>query len=68
MFDNFAVLVIGTLINSASMSADGFHSISDGSSNIVGLIGLSLASSPKDKEHPNGHKKPEVTIVYSRFL
>lgn len=64
LFANFAVailkIVIGTAIKSASMTADGFHSISDGSSNIVGLIGISIASKPKDKDHPYGHRKFEV--------
>ncbi|MGL5642190.1 MAG: cation diffusion facilitator family transporter, partial [Paraclostridium sp.] len=53
-------IIIGTSIKSSSMTADGFHSISDGTSNIVGLIGVSLASKPVDKEHPYGHEKFEV--------
>jgi len=53
-------IIIGSSIKSASMTADGFHSISDGTSNIVGLIGISLASKPVDKDHPYGHKKFEV--------
>lgn len=53
-------IIIGTSIKSSSMTADGFHSISDGTSNIVGLIGVSIASKPVDKEHPYGHKKFEV--------
>lgn len=61
---NFAVaiakIVVGAMIKSASMSADGFHSISDGSSNIVGLIGIRLASKPVDEDHPYGHKKFET--------
>lgn len=40
--------------------ADGFHSISDSASNIVGIIGITLASKPKDSEHPYGHKKFET--------
>ena len=56
----FLKVIIGTAIKSASMAADGFHSIADGSSNIVGLIGISIASKPKDKEHPYGHRKFEV--------
>ncbi|GAA0704670.1 cation diffusion facilitator family transporter [Paraclostridium ghonii] len=64
LFANIGVAIlkiaIGSLIKSASMTADGFHSVSDGTSNIVGLIGVSLASKPKDKEHPYGHKKFEV--------
>lgn len=56
----FLKIIIGTAIKSSSMTADGFHSLSDGSSNIVGLIGIYLASKPKDKEHPYGHEKFEV--------
>ncbi len=61
---NFSVallkIIIGTSIESASMTADGFHSISDGTSNIVGIIGIYLASKPVDKDHPYGHNKFEV--------
>lgn len=46
--------------------ADGFHSVSDGASNIVGIIGIVLASKPKDKEHPYGHKKFET--IASMFI
>ncbi len=53
-------LVIGTLINSASMVADGFHSFSDGSSNIVCMIGMYFAAKPKDEKHPYGHHKIET--------
>ncbi|MCR8747138.1 cation diffusion facilitator family transporter [Romboutsia lituseburensis] len=64
LFANLGVallkIIIGNSIKSASMTADGFHSISDGTSNIVGLIGIALASKPIDKEHPYGHNKFEV--------
>lgn len=53
-------LVIGTLINSASMAADGFHSFSDGSSNIVCMIGIYFAAKPRDDKHPYGHHKIET--------
>lgn len=61
---NFAVsimkLIVGYTISSASMVADGFHSFSDGSSNIVGLVGTALAAKPADESHPYGHKKFET--------
>lgn len=64
LFANLGVallkIIVGVVIKSASMTADGFHSISDGTSNIVGLIGIFLASKPIDKEHPYGHNKFEV--------
>jgi cation diffusion facilitator family transporter len=55
-----AKIVFGTFSRSASMTADGFHSLSDGASNIVGLVGIAFASRPKDSDHPYGHKKFET--------
>ena len=65
-----AKLFYGWLIRSASMTADGFHSFSDGSSNIIGLIGVWIASRPIDETHPYGHKKFETltTIGISVLL
>ena len=50
----------GLLTNSLSMSADGLHSLFDSTSNIIGLVGISMASRPPDKEHPYGHAKFET--------
>ena len=55
-----AKLIYGWLTRSASMTADGFHSFSDGSSNIIGLVGIWIASRPIDESHPYGHKKYET--------
>jgi cation diffusion facilitator family transporter len=55
-----AKLFYGWLTYSASMTADGFHSFSDGSSNIIGFIGIWIASQPIDDSHPYGHKKFET--------
>ncbi len=52
-------IIIGSIIQSASVAADGFHSLSDGVSNVVGLIGIGLATKPVDSDHPYGHKKYE---------
>jgi len=64
LFANLAVacakIFVGLTINSASVLADGFHSITDGSGNIVGLIGIALASRPDDDDHPYGHAKFET--------
>lgn len=54
-----AKIVVGFMFGVFSMVADGFHSFSDGSSNIIGLVGLNAASKPTDEEHPYGHKKIE---------
>jgi cation diffusion facilitator family transporter len=42
------------------MTADGFHSLADGASNIIGLVGIHFACQPKDSDHPYGHKKYET--------
>lgn len=43
-----------------SIQADGFHSMFDGTSNIVGLIGIWVAAKPPDESHHYGHKKFET--------
>lgn len=55
-----AKLILGYYIKSTSMIADGYHSFADGTSNIVGLIGMKIACQPKDIGHPYGHKKYET--------
>lgn len=55
-----AKIIAGTIAQSASMVADGVHSVSDGTSNVVALIGLAIAAKPVDDKHPYGHGKFEV--------
>lgn len=55
-----AKIVYGIYTNCMSMTADGVHSLTDGASNIIGLIGINIASKPKDRDHPYGHKKYET--------
>ncbi len=55
-----AKLAVGAAIQSISMIADGFHSLTDSASNVVGLIGISLAARPPDEDHPYGHWKFET--------
>jgi cation diffusion facilitator family transporter len=55
-----AKIAYGLLTKCASMTADGFHSLSDGASNIIGIVGIHFACQPKDKDHPYGHKKYET--------
>ena len=62
-------IVAGQLIQSASLTADGFHSLTDGVANIAGLIGIWLASQPVDENHPYGHRKYEfVTGLFIGFM
>lgn len=50
----------GVVSGSASMQADGIHSVFDSAGNIVGLVGITLASRPADEGHPYGHAKFET--------
>lgn len=65
IFVAISKLVIGLIINSSSVIADSIHSMSDSTSNIIGIIAIMLASKPKDKEHPYGHKKFETIASIS---
>ncbi len=56
----FAKIIYGTLTSTLSMTADGYHSLFDGVSNIVGLVGIFIASRPPDRDHPYGHQKYET--------
>ena len=55
-----AKIFYGLYSRCESMTADGFHSLADGASNIIGLIGIHFACQPSDKDHPYGHKKYET--------
>jgi len=57
---SFAKIIYGMSTNTLSMQSDGYHSLFDGVSNIVGLIGIQAASKPPDAEHPYGHRKFET--------
>lgn len=64
LFLNFAValakIIYGYWTNSLSIISDGFHSLFDGASNVIGIIGITLASRPPDKIHTYGHEKFET--------
>ena len=55
-----AKIVFGQLSGSISILSDGFHSLTDGASNVVALVGLRLADKPPDANHPYGHRKFET--------
>ena len=52
--------IYGFITQSLGMQADGLHSFFDGLSNVIGLLGLWLASPRPDANHPYGHKKFET--------
>lgn len=65
-------LVCGFTTNTLSMVADGFHSLLDASSNVIGIIGLTISMKPPDEGHPYGHRKFEaiasIVISFMMFL
>jgi cation diffusion facilitator family transporter len=54
-----AKLTVGLLAGALSLVADGLHSTLDASSNVVGLVGIAVASRPADVGHPYGHRRFE---------
>jgi cation diffusion facilitator family transporter len=55
-----AKLIVGYWTGALSLVADGFDSLFDAAGNVIGLVGIYLASRPADKEHPYGHRKFET--------
>lgn len=55
-----AKIAYGAVISSVSMMADGFHSLFDGASNVIGLLGVAASRKPADASHPYGHAKYET--------
>ena len=54
----FKVLV-GFIFKSSALIADGVHSFSDLSTDVVAFVGSKISRKPADKEHPFGHGKTE---------
>jgi len=61
---NFAValvkIVLGYVTGAVSILSEGFHSLTDSASNVVALVGVSIARRPPDADHPYGHRKYET--------
>jgi len=62
-----AKIGFGYASGAVSVLSDGFHSLIDASSNVVGLIGIRAASQPPDADHPYGHRKFE-TVASGAFV
>ena len=64
LFANLAValakIALGYYSGAVSIVSDGFHSLTDTASNLVGLVGISVARRPPDANHPYGHRKYET--------
>jgi cation diffusion facilitator family transporter len=55
-----AKLGYGFVSGSVAMTADGFHSLLDGFANVIGIVGIAVASRPPDREHLFGHGRYET--------
>jgi len=63
-----AKLVLGYATGAVSVVSDGFHSLTDGGSNVMGLIGMRAARMPPDDDHPYGHRKYETLAAAGIFI
>jgi cation diffusion facilitator family transporter len=50
-------IIVGLLIKSSALIADGVHSVTDLATDLVILLGARLSSRPADETHPYGHRK-----------
>jgi cation diffusion facilitator family transporter len=58
-----AKIAFGYASGAISILSDGFHSLTDGASNVVGLVGVRAAERPPDEDHPYGHRKYETVAA-----
>ncbi|MDD4564471.1 MAG: cation diffusion facilitator family transporter [Eubacteriales bacterium] len=62
-------IVIGLLVNSIAIIADGTNNLADMASSAITLIGFKMAAKPSDIEHPYGHARFEyLTGLVVSFL
>ncbi len=53
-------ILIGFISHSSSVLAEGFHSLTDIFSSLIGYFGIRASQKPVDERHPYGHYKLEV--------
>jgi cation diffusion facilitator family transporter len=63
-----AKIVLGAATGAVSVLSDGLHSLTDGASNVVGMVGVRVASRPPDANHPYGHRKFETMAAVGILL
>jgi cation diffusion facilitator family transporter len=56
-------VLVGNFSGSLAMVADGYHSLVDGSNNVIGLVVAAFAYAPADRGHPYGHRKFETAAT-----
>jgi cation diffusion facilitator family transporter len=55
-----AKIALGLATGAVSVLSDGYHSLTDTASNVVGIFGVRIAGAPPDEDHPYGHRKFET--------
>jgi cation diffusion facilitator family transporter len=55
-----AKIGFGLSSGAVSILSDGLHSLTDGASNVVALVGIRFGARPADRSHPYGHRKFET--------
>ena len=63
LFVAAAKIIFGYTSGAISILSDGFHSLTDAASNVVGLVGVRAAGRPPDEDHPYGHRKYETVAA-----
>jgi cation diffusion facilitator family transporter len=58
-----AKIIFGYTSGAISVLSDGFHSLTDTASNVVGIVGVRAAGRPPDADHPYGHRKYETVAA-----
>jgi len=58
-----AKIAYGYSSGAISILSDGFHSLTDTASNVVGIVGVFAARRPPDEDHPYGHRKYETVAA-----
>ena len=56
-------MIFGVISSSQSLIADAVNSAGDIVASLVSIIGIKVASKPRDKEHPYGHGKAEYIFA-----
>jgi cation diffusion facilitator family transporter len=64
----FAKLALGYSTGAISIISDGFHSLTDGASNVMALVAMRAARKPPDEDHPYGHRKYETLAAAGIFV
>ena len=65
-----AKIILGYMIHSVAVMADGLHDMADSMAACITLIGARIARKPADEDHPYGHARSEylASLVISAII